>query len=291
MRNLHIVIMAGGVGNRLFPVSTPERPKQFLDLLGTGKSLIRLTWDRCRLIANPDHIWVVTGESYMEMVLEHLPEIPRGNVILEPAARNTAPAIALSAWKIASVDPEAVIAVIPSDAYVSDASQFAATVSEAAGFVRESSDAPVVCIGITPTAPSPEYGYIYTGAASGDIVKVVSFKEKPAVDVARAYLSAGGYLWNAGIFVWSVNTICSAIKTFVPGIAEKMDIIATAFGTEDERAVTADVFPSCEKISIDYAVMERYGSIYVARAGWKWSDLGSFESIIQITGIDPRKKL
>ncbi|MBO4475938.1 MAG: mannose-1-phosphate guanylyltransferase [Bacteroidales bacterium] len=283
----HVVIMAGGVGSRLYPLSTPERPKQFLDLLGCGKPLLRLTYERF-LAVDPDAVfWVVTSAEYVHFVREIVPEIPEAQILAEPAARNTAPCIALACWKIKAGWPDANIVVTPADAYVPDVQAFAVTVRTALDFTA-CSDA-VVCLGINPTSPHTGYGYIQAPAEPGKVVKVTAFKEKPSLEVAQAYLAAGGYWWNAGIFVWNVRTIESELRAHAPQICGVMDSIAESFGTPAESQTIGELFPTCEKISIDYAVMEKSQEVYVVAGDWKWSDLGSFEAIEKITGKDPRK--
>lgn len=281
--------MAGGVGSRLYPLSTPERPKQFLDLLGCGKTLIQLTYERF-LLADPDaRFWVVTSASYVHFVREQLPSIPEERILAEPVARNTAPCIAYACWKIKARYPDSNIAVTPADAYVPDAPAFAATMRTALGFASQGER--IVCVGITPSSPHTGYGYIHAVPGGGEVVKVSEFKEKPSLDVARSYLDAGGYYWNAGIFVWNVRTIESELRAHAPQICSVMDELAPALYGPSEEEALGRLFPTCEKISIDYAVMEKSSSVYVIPALWEWSDLGSFEAIEKITGVDPRKNL
>lgn len=281
--------MAGGVGSRLYPVSTPERPKQFLDLLGCGKALIRLTYERF-LAVDPDAVfWVVTSAEYVRLVREIVPEIPEEQILAEPAARNTAPCIALACWKIKSVCPEANIVVTPADAYVPDIHAFAASIKTAFDFTANS-DA-IVCLGINPTSPHTGYGYIHAPAEPGKVLKVSEFKEKPSLEVAERYLAEGGYWWNAGIFVWNLATIERELRAHAPQICGVMDELSGSFGTTKEKEELARLFPLCEKISIDYAVMEKSPNVFVLAADWEWSDLGSFEAIEKITGRDLRKSL
>lgn len=277
----HVVIMAGGIGSRFWPLSTPECPKQFIDVLGVGRSLIQLTYDRFRGMAEAENVWVVTNAAYVAKVHEQLPEVPEENILPEPAARNTAPCIAWACWTICSKDPDANIVVTPSDALVLDAPEFRRVIANALEFT-ENSDS-VVTIGITPSRPETGYGYVQKGAsAQGEICSVVAFKEKPSADTAKEYLASGDYLWNAGIFVWNVNTIMSCIKAYKPGIAEDMDRIVS---TGD----VAGVFPACEKISIDFAVMEPAaadGKVYTHPADFGWSDLGNWQSLHGNLGKD-----
>ncbi len=283
----HIIIMAGGVGSRLFPISTPEHPKQFIDLLGCGKTLMRLTYERF-LEVNPEaRFWVVTSADYTHFVQEQIPEIPAEQVLAEPAMRNTAPCIAYACWKIKQKYPDANIVVTPADAYVPDKSAFASTIRTALGFTAPSPS--VVCVGIRPAYPHTGYGYIHAPAEVGKVVKVESFKEKPSLEVAERYLAEGGYWWNAGIFVWNVRTIEAELRKYAPQICGIMDRLAPSLYGAGEKQALQELFPQCERISIDYAVMEKSSEVYAIAADWEWSDLGSFEAIEKITGRDPRK--
>ena len=213
--NTHVVIMAGGIGSRLWPVSTPEMPKQFIDLLGVGKSLIQLTVERFLPVCNHSGIWVVTSEKYVDTVRKQLPRIPEDQILAEPVPRNTAPCIAYACWKIMQKDPDANIVVTPSDALVLKTGKFADSIRKALNFT-ESSDS-IVTIGIHPDRPETGYGYICSTSTEEDkIVKVSEFKEKPDKATAEKYLAAGNYFWNAGIFVWSVKTIVKELRKFAP---------------------------------------------------------------------------
>ena len=270
--------MAGGIGTRLWPVSTPETPKQFIDLLGVGKSLIQLTVERFLPVCDSSRIWVVTSERYVDVVREQLPQIPVDQILAEPVPRNTAPCIAYACWKIMRQDPDANIVVTPSDALVLRTGQFADVIRKALNFTAENDC--IVTVGIHPDRPETGYGYICSSSVEEDkIVKVNAFKEKPKRDIAEQYLAAGNYFWNAGIFVWSVKTIVSQMRQYCPQIVSMMDRISQAFGREDEKTVLAELFPQCEKISIDYAVMEKSPSIYVIASDLEWSDLGSWSSV------------
>ena len=282
----HVVIMAGGVGSRLWPLSTPEKPKQFIDVLGVGKSLIQLTVERFIPVCAPENFWVVTGEKYVKLVREQLPDIPADQILAEPEGRNTAPCIAYASWKIACKDPEANIVVTPADALVLKTADFAATIAKALAFTEER-DA-IVTVGITPSRPETGYGYIHAAEAlHGQLVKVSEFKEKPDLDTAIRYLEDGRYFWNAGIFVWNVCTIVNELRSYTPQIAEVMDQLSPSLFTENESAELRRLFPTCEKISIDYAVMEKSPRIYVIAEDLGWSDLGSWGSVLTRMETDP----
>lgn len=275
----HIVIMAGGIGSRFWPMSTPEYPKQFIDVMGVGKSLIQLTVERFKGICPKENFWVVTSERYVDIVKEQLPQIPAQHILAEPEARNTAPCIAYACWKIRKEFPQANIVVTPSDALVIDTAEFARCIAVALEKTADSQA--IVTLGMKPTRPETGYGYI---AALGEadakgICKVEAFKEKPDAETAKGYLTAGNYFWNAGIFVWNADTITNAIRRYAPQIAGVMDELEPALFTDKEAEELKRLFPTCEKISIDYAVMEKAEDIFVLPAEFGWSDLGSWGSL------------
>ena len=277
--NNHVVIMAGGIGSRFWPMSTPECPKQFIDVMGCGRSLIQLTVERFRGVCDPAHVWVVTSQQYVDIVRQQLPEIPADNILAEPCRRNTAPCIAYVAWKIQQRYPQANIVVTPSDALVMDTVEFRRVISQALDFTATTNA--IVTIGIRPSRPETGYGYIAAGQAveNSEICKVEQFKEKPNLEVANSYLAAGNYLWNAGIFVWNVNTIVNSIKAYQPDLAAIFDNLASALYTAQEQTVIEQQFPTCPNISIDYAVMEKSPDIFVHPADFGWSDLGTWGSL------------
>lgn len=266
--------MAGGVGSRFWPLSTPEYPKQFIDILGCGRTLIQLTVDRFQGVCPMTNFWVVTNAKYVDIVKEQLPDIPDNHILAEPAARNTAPCIAWACWSIKAEDPTANVVVTPSDAVVMNPEEFRRVIKNALAYT-DSNNA-IVTIGIKPSRPEIGYGYVETAdAIGGEICKVSAFKEKPDHDIAEKYLQAGNYLWNAGIFVWNIDTITDSIVKYKPNIAADMDIIA-------KTGDVASIFPQCEKISIDFAVMEPAAAdslVYTHPADFGWSDLGNWASL------------
>lgn len=274
LRNNHIVIMAGGVGSRFWPLSTPEYPKQFIDILGCGRTLIQLTVDRFQGICPTQNFWVVTNAKYVDIVKQQLPGIPVEHILAEPAARNTAPCIAWACWSIKKEDPTANVVVTPADAVVMNPEEFRRVISHALVFTTDHNA--IVTIGIKPTRPETGYGYVEAKeAADCEICRVKAFKEKPDHETAERYLKAGNYLWNAGIFVWNVETITGCIVKYKPNIASDMEMIST---TGD----VAGIFPQCEKISIDFAVMEPASAdhlVYTYPADFGWSDLGNWASL------------
>lgn len=281
MRNNHIVIMAGGVGSRFWPLSTPEYPKQFIDILGCGRTLIQLTVDRFKGVAPIENFWVVTNAKYVDIVKAQIPGITASHILAEPEARNTAPCIAWACWKIKAEDENANIVVIPSDAVVMNPEEFRRVIKNALDFTAESNA--IVTIGIKPSRPETGYGYVqFAEPVKGEINKVVVFKEKPNLETAKEFLADGHYLWNAGIFVWNVQTIVESITKYNNQIAGLMNRIAKSFGSSEERQVVEGLFPICEKISIDYAVMEpasKDGMVYTHPADFGWSDLGNWASL------------
>ena len=411
--NNHIVIMAGGVGSRFWPMSTPEYPKQFVDVLGRGMSMIQMTVERFAPLCPIENMWVVTSADYEALVREQLSQLPVENILLEPAMRNTAPCIAYACWKIRQKNPSANVVVTPADALVVDVDDFRKVIGRALAFTAAGHR--IVTVGIRPTRPETGYGYIeiagqagndgvdndgggscndgvandgvdndgggsvndgvahdgadndgggscndgvandgadndgggsgndgvandgadndgagsvndgvahdgvahdgvaHDGGGSvndgvandgvahdgadndgadvtpdliGSPLKVDSFREKPALEVAKKYLAAGNYLWNAGIFVWNIDTIVESLRAFVPGLAAKMDIMSESFFTPSEREVVGNIFPTCEKISIDYAVMEKADYIYTIPGDFGWSDVGTWGSLWTLLSHD-----
>ena len=276
----HVVIMAGGIGSRFWPMSTPEYPKQFVDVMGCGKTMIQMTVERFAPLCPMENFWVVTSAAYVDIVREQLPDIPVENILAEPCARNTAPCIAYACWKIRMKDENANIVVTPSDALVTDGEEFRRVIGTALEFTAQGKR--IVTVGITPTRPETGYGYIQAQIpmeSADEVLAVSAFKEKPSLEVAKMYLAAGNYLWNAGIFVWNVSTILESMRRFVPDLAEKMDRMAEAFYTPSEAVVVGEIFPTCEKISIDYAVMEKADYIYTIPGDFGWSDVGTWGSL------------
>jgi len=283
----HVVIMAGGIGSRFWPISTPEYPKQFVDVLGYGKTMIQMTVERFAPVCPMSNFWVVTSAEYVDIVRDQLPDLPAENILAEPCARNTAPCIAYACWKIRMRHPDANVVVTPADALVIDVDEFRRIITQALDFAAAGKR--IVTLGIKPTRPETGYGYI-AACGAGDvtglsdecqdgIVKVESFREKPCLEVAKQYLEAGNYFWNAGIFVWNVATIVESLRRYTPELAAKMDEMASSFYTPSEPEVVGRIFPTCEKISIDYAVMEKADYIYTCPSDFGWSDVGTWGSL------------
>ena len=276
--------MAGGVGSRFWPMSTPDRPKQFIDVLGTGKTLLQLTVERFGQIVPPENVWVVTNEKYADIVAGQLPDMPRCNILCEPCRRNTAPCIAYVSWRIKSRDPKANIVVTPSDHVVMNVQEFQRVVSECMAFT-EDSDA-IVTLGMKPSRPETGYGYIQADLSSPSlrnkqVFRVDNFREKPDLATAEQYIKKNNYFWNAGIFIWNVSTIVNAFRVYQPKLAKIFEALLSVYGTEGEQAAINEQFPKCENISVDYAIMEKAEEIFVCPADFGWSDLGTWGSLLQ----------
>lgn len=285
----HLVIMAGGVGSRFWPMSTPQKPKQFVDVMGVGRTLIQLTVDRFRGLIPDENIWVVTSAAYADIVREQLPDVPVSHILQEPCRRNTAPCIAYVSWRIKAQDPKANIVVTPSDAIVMDTAEYQRVIASSLKFVSES-DA-IVTLGMKPNRPETGYGYIqadlsYSTARNKEIFRVDSFKEKPDLETAQQYITKNNFFWNAGIFIWNVGTIVNALRVYQPTLSQTFEDLLPIYGTEREQEVINQEFPKCENISIDYAIMEKAEEIYVFPASFGWSDLGTWGSLRENTQRD-----
>ena len=282
-QNNHLVIMAGGVGSRFWPMSTAERPKQFIDVLGTGRTLLQMTVDRFGQLVAPENVWVVTNERYADIVREQLPDMPLGNILCEPCRRNTAPCIAYVSWRIKSSNPQANIVVTPSDHIVMNVQEFQRVISECMTFT-EDSDA-IVTLGMKPTRPETGYGYIQADLKSSslrnkELFRVDSFREKPDLQTAQQYIKKNNYFWNSGLFIWNVSTIVNAFRIYQPRLAKIFEDMIPVYGTDRERQTIATEFPKCENISVDYAIMEKAEEIFVCPADFGWSDLGTWGSLL-----------
>ena len=285
----HLVIMAGGVGSRFWPMSTPERPKQFIDVLGVGRTFIQQTVDRFKGVVDAENVWVVTSQKYANLVREQLPEIPASHVLLEPCRRNTAPCIAYAAWRIKAQDPKANMVVAPSDHIVMDGEEFKRVITSALAFTQ-TSDA-IVTLGMKPTRPETGYGYIQADLSSPSlrntgVFRVDSFKEKPDLATAKLYIRHDEYFWNSGIFVWNVNSIVNALRIYAPEISVIFERLLPVYGTAEEQQCIDDEFPKCTNISIDYAILEKADEIFVMPANFGWSDVGTWGSLITLAEKD-----
>lgn len=288
-KNNHLVIMAGGIGSRFWPMSTPECPKQFIDVLGCGRTLLQLTVDRFKGLCPQENIWVVTSDKYADLVHEQLPDVPESNILREPCRRNTAPCIAYVSWRIKMMNPKANIVVTPSDHVVMNVTEFQRVIASCLSFTAES-DA-IVTLGMKPTRPETGYGYIQadlsiSSARNKEVYRVDSFREKPDLATAQKYIKRNNYFWNAGIFVWSVSTIVNAFRVYQPAISKIFEGMQNVYGTDKEQEAINREFPLCESISVDYAIMEKVEEIFVFPADFGWSDLGTWGALHERTMKD-----
>lgn len=287
--NNYLVILAGGAGSRFWPISSEELPKQFLDILGCGRTLIQLTLERFNGLIPKENVWVVTAEKYREIVMEQLPEIPSSNILCEPCRRNTAPCICYVSWKIKKLNTKANIVVSPSDHLVVDIQAFQSAIDDSLSFAAET-DA-VVTLGLKPTRPETGYGYIkadltYSSSRKHNIFRVDEFKEKPTLEVAKEYIQIPNYLWNSGIFIWNVNTIINAFRVYEPEVSSIFEGLMPYYGTDKEQNKIDESYPQCKNISVDYAILEKAEEIFVFPASFSWSDLGTWNSLREQSDMD-----
>lgn len=287
--NNYLVILAGGAGSRFWPISSEELPKQFLDILGCGRTLIQLTLERFNGLIPKENVWVVTAEKYREIVMEQLPEIPSGNILCEPCRRNTAPCICYVSWKIKKLNTKANIVVSPSDHLVVDIQAFQSAIDDSLSFAAET-DA-VVTLGLKPTRPETGYGYIkadltYSSSRKHNIFGVDEFKEKPTLEIAKEYIQSPNYLWNSGIFIWNVNTIINAFRVYEPEVSSIFEGLMPYYGTDKEQNKIDESYPQCKNISVDYAILEKAEEIFVFPASFSWSDLGTWNSLREQSDMD-----
>ena len=287
MRHRYCVIMCGGVGTRFWPFSRQDRPKQFLDFFGTGRSLLQMTFDRISPIVEPENIILVTNQEYYDIIREQLPEVKENNILLEPARRNTAPCICWAAKHIYAMDPAATIVTLPSDHIVLKEEEFRNSISEGFEFVEKGNR--LLTLGIKPSGPNTGYGYIQQGTNEKDypgIYKVKAFVEKPNIDMARMFVESGEFFWNAGIFLWSAHAILEAFDKYSPEIAQTLDAPQGVYSTPKERDFIKQHFADCVNISIDYAIMEKASNVFVKTVEFGWSDLGTWKALYETSPKD-----
>ena len=274
----YVAIMAGGIGSRFWPMSRTDLPKQFLDILGTGKTLIQQTFERYSKLVPAENIYIVTAQEYVEIVKKQLPDFLEENILAEPSRKSTAPCIAYIAFKLLNKDPKAVMVAAPADNLVLETDEFIKTAKKALSFV-ESVNA-LVTIGIKPTYPNTGYGYIQheTKAAAPDIYKVKTFTEKPNLELAQTFMASGDFLWNAGIFIWKVKNILAAMEKHLPEIYDVFVAEKDKFNTPQEKEAVEEIYPQCTNISIDFGVMEKADNVYLIPGSFGWSDLGTWNS-------------
>jgi len=289
--NNYAIIMAGGIGSRFWPWSTTQRPKQFLDVLGTGKTLIQQTYERINRICPTENILIITNQLYEETIAEQLPQIPRDNILSEPSRRNTAPCIAFGAFKIQKINPEANILVAPADHIILKEDLFVTIVEK--GFEFTANNEALLTIGIEPHKPETGYGYIQSSEEileekpdQWQMGKVTQFREKPDLDTAKEFVASGNFYWNAGIFIWSAKAILTAFEKYTPKLHRQFAEHDQSFNSSKEGQAIEEIYSRCDNISIDYAVMEKADNVFVISTDIGWSDLGNWSALHEISKTD-----
>jgi mannose-1-phosphate guanylyltransferase len=285
-KNNYAIIMAGGIGSRFWPISRTFHPKQFIDILGTGKTLIQNTYDRFLKVCPKENIYIVTNDIYTDLVKKQLPDMADQQILTEPVMRNTAPCIAYGCFKIESLNPDAVIVVAPSDHLILDEPAFSKTIEKSLEAAAEHNC--LITLGIKPSRPDTGYGYIqYTDQSlNNDFYKVKTFTEKPTLEIAKTFIQSGDFLWNAGIFVWSAKAIVKAFGQHLPDMHEIFADARGIYNTDSEKPSIHKSYLQCTNISIDYGIMEKADNVYVLPSEFGWSDLGTWASIYELAEKD-----
>lgn len=277
--------MAGGIGTRFWPYSRTQKPKQFLDVMGTGSSLLQLTFQRFKSVCPAENVYVVTHESYKDLVMEQLPELNESQVLLEPTRRNTAPCIAYACYKIAAKNQHANIVITPSDHIILKEASFIQAIDKALAFSQK--DDCLITLGITPNRPETGYGYIqFDQPVEEDVFKVKTFTEKPQLDLAIKFLESGDFVWNAGIFIWSADSILSAFEKHMPDLAEIFENGGALYNTPKEANFIKQAYSQSKNVSIDYGIMEKANNVFMLKGDFGWSDLGTWNSLYDIREKD-----
>lgn len=274
----YVVILAGGIGSRLWPKSLIAKPKQFLDVLHTGKTLLRQTFERFTSFIKPENIFIATTEEYADLAQQQIPELQSENIIREPSRKSTAPCVAYISMKLLAKDPEANLIVAPSDHLILDIDEFKKSILNALDFSAQLNA--LVTLGVKPLYPNTGYGYIQyeTREVASDIYKVKTFTEKPNLELAKVFLESGEFLWNSGIFIWRVKSVLNAIEKHLPELYEVFDAERELFNLPEEQEAIKRIYPLCTNISIDFAIMEKSENVYVIPTSFGWSDLGTWNS-------------
>lgn len=278
------VIMAGGVGSRFWPFSRNNRPKQFLDFFGTGRSLLQMTYDRFRQLVPAENILIVSNVIYKDTILEQLPGIKETQVLLEPHRRNTAPCIAYAVSRIRAITDKANIIVAPSDHLILKENDFIETLKTGIEFVQNNDS--LLTLGIKPSRPETGYGYIQIDEGVGSLRKVKTFTEKPNAQLAQVFFETGEFFWNSGIFLWNLNAIVNAFDTLLPDVATKFAVGKSLFNTDQEQGFIDGIYPTCMNISIDYGILEKADNVYVLCSDFGWTDLGTWGSLYEMSEKD-----
>jgi len=286
MKDFYAVIMAGGIGSRFWPISRTAHPKQFIDILGTGKTLIQNTYDRFLKIVPAENIYIVTNDIYKDLVKEQLPAIGESQILGEPVMRNTAPCIAYACHKISMLNPNASIVVAPSDHLILNTEEFVKDINQSLEVTQRNNC--LVTLGIKPSRPDTGYGYIQYNSQvlEHSFYKVKTFTEKPNIELAKTFIQSGDFLWNAGIFVWSATSILKAFSQYLPDMNEIFKEGESVFNTPAEQSFIQNAYYQCTNISIDYGIMEKADNVYVLPTDFGWSDLGTWASVYDLAEKD-----
>lgn len=277
--------MAGGIGSRFWPLSTEEKPKQFVDIFGSGKSFIRQTYERFLPLIKRENIFVITNARYNDLVKQEIPELSDNQIMLEPVRRNTAPCIAYATHKIKSLNRDAVIIMTPSDHFITNEAAFCADIKESVEFAKVNNA--LMTIGITPTHPETGYGYIQCSeVVEGRIEKVKTFTEKPNLEMAQVFIDSGEFIWNSGIFIWKASSILYSMERLMPENNELFVSGESYYNTPSEQQFIDETYPKCVNISIDYGIMERSDNVFVCRSDFGWSDIGTWASLYDFSEKD-----
>lgn len=293
-KNHYCVIMAGGIGSRFWPLSKISKPKQFLDILGTGRSLLQTTYDRFREMILPENIIVVTNAIYRDLVIEQLPELNSSQVLLEPMRKNTAPCIAYANYKIKLMNPDAVIVVSPADHLILRQDIFLGEIKKALEIAAE--EDVLLTLGIKPNRPETGYGYIQANphklpGKPDNLRKVKTFTEKPDIELAKVFYESGEFYWNSGIFIWSLTSVMNAFRQFLPDVDSLFAQGTEVYNTDGEEEFITGVYSTCKNISVDYGIMEKAEDVYVFFSDFGWSDLGTWGSLYEHSSRDDNENI
>lgn len=289
MEQNYCIIMAGGVGSRFWPFSRNDRPKQFLDFFGTGRSLLQMTYDRLHKLVPAQNILIVSNVIYKDLILEQLPEIKANQILLEPNRRNTAPCIAYAVNRIKAITPKANIIVAPSDHLIMKENDFLETIKVGFDFVEKNNC--LLTLGIKPSRPETGYGYIQIDEGETNLRRVKTFTEKPNADLAQIFFETGEFFWNSGIFLWNLQTIDKAFDELLPEVANKFNAGKKFFNTDKEQEFIDEMYPSCPNISIDYGIMEKAANVHVLCSDFGWTDLGTWGSLYEMSPKDEHENV
>lgn len=289
MENNYCIIMAGGIGSRFWPFSRNDRPKQFLDFFGSGRSLLQMTFDRFRHVVPAKNILIVTNQIYKDLIMEQLPEIMPSQILLEPHRRNTAPCIAYAVNRIKATTDKANIIVTPSDHLILKEIDFLAIIREGLNFIEHNDS--LLTLGIKPSRPETGYGYIQIAEGTSNLRKVKTFTEKPNAELAQVFFETGEFYWNSGIFLWNLQTIDNAFQTLLPEVHTKFEDGKSKLNTDKEQDFINEIYPTCPNISIDYGIMEKAPNVYVLCSDFGWTDLGTWGSLYDMSHKDEQENV